>query len=139
MTTRKVNTAMNMVTSASDKGFYLEALLRTYHMNLSLMKHILASGSSGAATEGKKLKPFLKKFFKNHKRSEKLKSTISSQSVKSLQVWLEKTDTFFRTLKMRQPANTKQLLEESTRIAGMLSISLNKVGAAKKRAPRKAA
>src|SRR4249919_2471499 len=107
MTTRKVNTAMNTVTSAKEKGFYQEALLRAYHMNLSLMKHLLTKATTGPVKEDKKLKPFLKRFFKTHKNSEKLKSTINSRSVKSIQVWLEKTDTFFKTLKMRQPTNTK--------------------------------
>lgn len=127
MTTRKVNTAMNKVTSARDKGFYQEALLRTYHMNISLMKHLLSKTAPRSGSDVKKLKPFLKRFFKAHKNSEKLKSTINSRSVKSIQVWLEKTDSFFKTLKMRQPTNTRQLLEESTRIAGLLNISLNKL------------
>ena len=124
---------MNRVTSAKDKGFYQEALLQAYHMNISLMKHILARASSRPVKEEKKLKPFLKRFFKTHKNSEKLKSTINSRSVKSIQVWLDKTDQFFKTLKIRQPANTKQLLEESTRIAGLLNISLNKVENGKSR------
>jgi hypothetical protein len=127
MTTRTVNTAMKTVNMAQEKGFYQEALLRAYHMNLALMKHILDEGKSAGSGEEKKLKPFLKKFFKAHKSSEKLKGTISSHSVKSLQVWLDKTDVFFKTLKMRSPRNTKQLLEESKRIAGMLNISLNKL------------
>ncbi len=126
MTNRIIVNNIRKIDLAKEQGFYLEALLRAYHVNVSLLKYILEQGSEKTTSENHKPGNLLKSLVKARKKNPGLKSLIGSQSLKSVRIWLDKSDKYFKTLKIRQPYNTKRLLDESTRICSMLNVSVSK-------------
>jgi hypothetical protein len=128
MTNRTFTASLKKVDAARAQGAYLEAMLRAFYLNTAMMRDLLRHVEKRAG-EDRKPKSLYKHFFKSHKNSPELKALLSGQSVKKIKIWLDKTDKFFKALKAGAPSNTKALLDETTGIAGILSISTAKLSA----------
>ncbi len=105
----------------------MEALIKTYHLNIDLVKYILESCSEGYSTRGKKIKAVLHQFLEEVNVNPKLKAVLNKRNLKSLKPWLDKMDRFFKTLKMQAPSNLSALQQETEKIFGILNISANKL------------
>lgn len=127
MTERKITSALTKIKSCKEKGCSLEALIRTYHLNLELLKYIVASGLPGYSFEQKKIKVVINEFLKELESNAGLKTIITKRSIKSLKPWLNKTDAFFKSIKLEYPKNILALQNESEKIFGILKISVNKL------------
>jgi hypothetical protein len=127
MTERKITYALKKIASCKEQGYYLEALLKSYHLNVSLIKYMLASSDSGFSPKGKKIKTIVSQFVKEVTVNPALKSIITKRTLKIVRPWLVKMDDFFKKLKIAQPSHLSELLEETEKIFGVLNISANKL------------
>jgi hypothetical protein len=127
MTERKITYALSKIKSCKEKGCALEALIRTYHLNLELLKYIVASGLPGYSFEDKKIKTVINEFLMEQENNTALKTIINKRSIKSLKPWLNKMDAVFKSIKLEYPKNTLALQNESEKIFGILKISVNKL------------
>lgn len=127
MTERKITYALSRITSAKQNGYSLEALLKSYHLNVELVKFILSSTSKEHSFENKKIKIIVQEFIEEIEQDAELKTIIHKRSIKSLKLWLSKMDVFFKNLKLQQPKNISQLQDETEKIFGLLKISTNKL------------
>lgn len=127
MTEKKITYALNKIKAAKEKGYLMEALLRTYHLNADIIRYILDTCSEDYLTKDKKVKAIFNKFLEEISVNQKLKAILAKKNLKTLKPWLGKMDVFFKTLKMRQPANMKDLQQEAEKIMGMLNISVSKM------------
>ena len=123
---------MNRIKACKEQGFMLEALIKTYHLNVELIKYILSTCSEDYLTKDKKIKAVFHKFQEEVLVNPKLRATLSKKNLKILKPWFDKIDVFFKALKMRQPANTKALQLESEKIMALLNISASKLFAQNK-------
>lgn len=127
MTDRKITYALSRIKSAKQNGYPLEALLKSYHLNVEILKFILSSTAKEHSFENKKIKVIVHEFIKEIEQDAALKTIIHKRSIKSLKPWLLKMDTFFKNLKLEQPKNLSQLQDETEKIFGLLKISANKL------------
>jgi hypothetical protein len=127
MTERKITYALKKIASCKEQGYYLEALLKSYHLNVSLIKYMLASSDSGFSPKGNKIKTIVSQFVKEVTVNPALKSIITKRTLKIVRPWLVKMDDFFKKLKIAQPSHLSELLEETEKIFGILNISANKL------------
>lgn len=132
MTEKKVTYALNRIKASKDQGFVLEALLRTYHLNVELIKYILAACTDDYLVKDKKVKAVFHRFQEEVSVNPKLKSILNKRNLKTLKPWFDKIDVFFKSLKMRQPSNAKALQAESEKIMALLNISAAKLFAQNK-------
>ncbi len=105
----------------------MEALLKNYHLNLDIIKHILGTYSLDYSVEGKKIKTIINDFLEEISVNPQLKSILNKKNLKVVKPWLEKMDLFFKTLKLKPPANTNALLAETEKIFSILNISISKL------------
>jgi hypothetical protein len=127
MTERKITFALKRIEACKKGGFFLEGLMKAYHLNLDLVKYILSSASETYSAKDKKLKQISKHFVHELSVNPNMKSLIQKNSFKAVKLWLEKMDVFLKTLRHKQPANVKALLLETEKIFGILNISVNKL------------
>jgi hypothetical protein len=127
MTDRKVTYSLTKIRTCKERGYDLEALIRTYHLNLDIIRYLLHHMSPRFSLEGKKVKIIVNELLKEIDHKPSLKTIIHKRSIKTLKPWLEKMDLFFKGLKLRQPSNINALQDESEKIFGMLKISANKL------------
>lgn len=127
MTEKKISYALNRIRSCKENGFVLEALLKSYHLNLDVIKYILADAIKGYSFKDKKIKVIVHEFMEEISVNPKLKSIMNKKNLKIVKPWLHKMDEFFKALKTGQPANTKTLQAETEKIFGILNISLSKL------------
>jgi len=127
MTERKIVYALNRIRSCKESGFVMEALLKNYHLNIDLIKYILKTFHVNYSGEGKKIKAVINDFLEEISVNPKLKSVLNKKNLKVVKPWLQKMDLFFKTLKIRQPTNTKALLIEAEKISSILNISAAKL------------
>jgi hypothetical protein len=127
MTEKKVTYALNKIKSCKEKGFMMEALLRTYHLNVELIKYILSACSDDYLVKDKKVKAVFHKFMEEVSVNPKLKAVLNKRNVKVMKPWLEKMDLFFKVLKMKQPLHVKILQSEAEKIMAILNISAAKL------------
>ena len=127
MTDKKIIYALSRIKHSKENKYPLEALLRTYHLNIDLLRFIILKVSPKYNFEGKKVKEIIKEFQKEALTNAALKTIITKRSIKSLKPWLLKMDTFFKTLKLESPGNLPVLQNESEKICGILKISVNKL------------
>jgi len=123
MTERKITYAIKKINACKKEGYLLEALLKSYHLNVELMKYLLAATHSSYSTKDKKLKAILHEFITQVNDHPELKSIVYKKTLKSVKTWLRKMDAFFKKLKMEEPPHVKELLSESELIFGILHIS----------------
>lgn len=127
MTEKKITYALSRIKAAKENKYPLEALLRAYHLNVELLKFIISKASPKYVFETKKMKGIVKEFHQQSLTNTSLKSIINKSSIKSLKPWLIKMDSFFKALKLNQPANLPLLQTENEKIFGILKISANKL------------
>jgi hypothetical protein len=127
MTQRKITYALNRINTCKENGFVMEALLKNYHLNLDIIKHILSRYSTNYSFEGKKIKNIVTDFLEEISVNAELRSILNKKNLKVVKPWLQKMDLFFKTLKLKSPANTKALLAETEKIFSILNISISKL------------
>lgn len=127
MTDRKVTYSLNKIKTCKEHGDHFEALIRTYHLNLDLIRYLLKHMSPRFSFEDKKMKELVNELLKQIDQKPTLKTLIHKRSIKTLKPWLEKMDQFFKGLKLSMPANLNSLQDESEKIFGVLKISANKI------------
>ena len=127
MTERKITLALNKIRSCKQQKYFIEALIRSYKLNVELIRYILAKASPQHSVDDKKIKVLVRIFLNEISLHPELKSIINKKSLKSLKPWLAKMDDFFKSLKMAEPAATETLLNETEKIFGILKISANKL------------
>ena len=127
MTEKKITYALNRIKSSKEKGFLLEALLKTYHLNIDIIKHILLSANKDYSFKDKKIKLIVNEFLEEISINPALKSILNKKNLKVVKPWLNKMDDYFKALKLQAPSNTKALLAETEKIFGILNISATKL------------
>lgn len=127
MTQRKVTSALKKIEAAYSKGFYLEALLSNYHLNIDLLKLIYSKSGLTGSAEDKKIKILISELNEQIAKDEKLKILIAKKNLKIVKVWASKMDTYFKALKHKSPDNSKSLYVESQKIFAILNISAHKI------------
>jgi len=127
MTDRKITYALNKIKTSKKTGHTLEAFVRSYLLNVELIRYILSVTSPTLDLKDKKTKTLVNLLLKELTLHPELKSIIHKKSLKSLKPWLAKTDAFFKNLKMGILVNPAALQIESDKIFGLLKISANKL------------
>jgi hypothetical protein len=127
MTERKITYQLNKIKKCKEEKYYFEALLRSYHLNVELIRYILTVASPQHSVKDQKTKTLVKIFLHEMSMHPELKSIINKKSLKSLKPWLKKMDEVFRNLKMAHPVNFAELQSECEKIFGILKISANKL------------
>jgi hypothetical protein len=127
MTERKITYALNKIKSSKETGYHLEAFMRSYLLNVDLIRFILSVASPAIEVKDKKTKSLVNIFLKEMALHPELKSIINKKSLKSLKPWLAKTDVLFKNIKMGIHVSPTALQSESEKIFGILKISANKL------------
>ena len=128
MTERKIVYSLNRIKACKQNGFLHEGLLKSYQLNVNLIKFILSRSSSGSISfEDKKVKTVVNDFLEEINSNEKMRTIINKRSLKSLKPWLAKMDSFFKELKYGHLPNASALQDETEKIFGILKISANKL------------
>jgi len=127
MTEKKITYALSRIKTAKQDGYPLEALLKSYHLNVDLIKFILSSTAKEHSFEDKKIKVIVHDFLKESDHNPDLITIINKRSIKSLKPWLVKMDGFLKNLKLEYPKNVSPLQDETEKIFGILKISANKL------------
>lgn len=127
MTERKIHYALKQIEACTESGYYTEALIRTYHLNLAMLRYFLDRFSEHTPpAKALKFKATIARIMNESDHNAELRSVLSRRNLKMVKPWTEKMEVFLKTLRQRQPANTKLLLAEAQKIAGLLTISLRK-------------
>ncbi len=127
MTERKITSALKRVEKFKKEGAQLQALIEGYHLNLLLIKYILSGSGTGKQFEAKKVKHLLREFHRQYSTSDQVRGVLTKSSFKTVKLWLEKMDVFFKEIKIKQPQTTRALTLETMQILNMLNISANKM------------
>lgn len=127
MTQRKVTAALKNIESAYSKGFYLEALLSNYHLNIDLLKLIYSRSGLTKSLEDKKIKVLISELSAEIDKDDKLKTLIAKKNLKIVKVWSSKMDAYFKVLKHKNPDNSKNMYVESQKIFAILNMSAHKI------------
>ena len=124
---KKISYALIRIKQCKADKYTLEALLRTYHLNIDLFRFIISKTAPEYSFEGKKVKEIVKEFQQEALTNVALKPFITKRSIKSLKPWLLKMDVFFKQIKLAEPLNIQVLQSESEKICGILKISVHKL------------
>lgn len=127
MTERKIVYALNRIKSCKEQGFYLEALIKNYHLNVDLIKFMLSNAVPKYSAKDKKIKVIVQEFLKEIETNAKLKAILNKKNLKTVKPWLDNMDAFFKALKLQYPANVKTLQSDTEKVFGILNISANKL------------
>lgn len=127
MTERKIAYALSRIQSSKENGCTLEALIKSYYLNLDVILFILSSSVKGYSAKDKKLKAIVKDLSEEISANPGLKSILNKKNIKPLKPWMEKMDAFFRALRVHAPSNIKALQSETEKIFAILNISANKL------------
>ncbi|MDI1356202.1 MAG: hypothetical protein PSX36_14895 [bacterium] len=127
MTQRKITYALNKIKVAKKAGFHIEALIRSYHLNVELLRYMMLIANPEHSAKDKKIKVLVKHFQQEISLHPELKSIIHNKSLKSLTPWLVKMDQFFKAAKLSHFFETNALQQETEKIFGILNISANKL------------
>lgn len=127
MTERKIQYSLKKVRDCSEKGCYNEALLKMYHLNAGLLRYISDRVNISRSPEKLKASELIEELIVTVDSRPNLKSVIAKKNLKSLRPWATRMDNYFKTLKRREPGNTKLLLKESEDVLALLKISTSKL------------
>jgi hypothetical protein len=127
MTERKITYALNRIKSCKEAGYSTEALIRSYQLNVDLLRYIISQSDDDKTQQDKKVKALVKHLLEKATSDSRLKTIVSKKSFKALKPWLTKMDEFFKALKMCHAFNAKPLQSETEKIYGILKISANKL------------
>lgn len=126
MTDRQIQFALKKIEAAKKANFHTEAFIKHYLLNLALIHYILKTLAPQAEIENTKAKAVIKLFMKEMAVHPEMKAVIHKRSLKAVQLWNEKADTFFKQLKMGQDKSATALLSESEKVFALLKISTHK-------------
>ena len=121
MTDRKISAALKKIEFCREHGFHMEALMRLYLLNVSMIKFILSVLTPELDLKDEKIKTTLKIFIRELSLHPEMKSVIQKKS------WLEKTDVYFKSIKMGVSHPTTALYLETEQVCALLKISVSKV------------
>src|SRR3954470_9467630 len=62
MTDRKITYALNKIYAAKEQGFFIEALVRSYQLNVDIIRYILSVAAPHHDIAGKKMRALVKIF-----------------------------------------------------------------------------
>lgn len=127
MTPLKLSNRLKKIEQAKKDGYWLEALMGTYHLNLEIVYHLLHFHFPERLPESMKTKKLLEAFLTALTESQEMKSIINKRSFKQVQSWFSKSDSYFKTFIHHTLAANKALVLEGEKVAGILNISLNKM------------
>jgi hypothetical protein len=126
MSNKKTNTILEKISECKKKGFFIEALVLSYHFNLELLFQLSKKTLPELETDIKKPKHLVKELLKHSSNGTK-KPVLSKQSLKSIKTWSEDMEAVFKKLRSEIPQNNKALLQASEQVSALLSIAANKV------------
>lgn len=127
MTERKILLAFKKIQQCKEQAYYLEALLRIYHLNIEIIRFMNSTFSASALGKEIKVKHELQQLIEEVQARANLKSIVSKKNLKLLKPWLASMEVFFKTLKSQNPSNTKILLQQGEQLFGILKISASKI------------
>lgn len=127
MTNRKITNSRNKIENCLKNGYMMEALLKSYHLNIDIIKLIMSNVKPDYSFEGKKFKMIIRDFQNEISINTELKSIINKKTFKLVKTWLLKMELYFKKLRLEEPGNTKLMLAEADKIFGILNISANKL------------
>lgn len=127
MTSKKVLFTIKKIEKSKADASFIEALLQVYYANISLLVSIVNHCDPKQDVLNKKPKTVLKEFLKIYLIDENIKRIIAKKNIKHLKDWFKKMETFFDKIKIQQPKNTKQLLQEAEYLLNILNISNQKI------------
>ncbi|MDX2172607.1 MAG: hypothetical protein SFY56_05760 [Bacteroidota bacterium] len=127
MTQRKITLALKKINTSKLQGNFTEALIKNYHLNLSLVKYLFSKCSETKSAENKKLRILIEELIEELDINPNCKRIISKNSLKQILPWALKMEVFFKSIKIKEPTNTKLLLNESEHILAILNISAAKI------------
>jgi hypothetical protein len=127
MTERKILYTLKKAQDCREKGYYNEALLKMYHLNAGLLRYISGRVQTTLEKEDPKPSELINGLIITIQEKPGLKSVIAKKNLKSLRPWVSKMDVYFKTLKRKEPANTKVLLKESEQVLAVLKIAATKL------------
>lgn len=129
MTSKKISSALLKIKSCRQAGYHMEALIRTYHLNLDLIRYLISSNTSEKHLHDKKAKELVSELAEKIDDYPKLKTLITKKTAKALKPWLVKMDHFFKSLKTKHPTGISSLQTETEKILAILNISVGKLHA----------
>lgn len=127
MTERKINLDLKKIESAKKQGYWLEALLKNYQLNIQLIKFLLKSGTKNPSLDTVKIKQLMALFIEEVSVNSDLKTIISKKNLKFVKPWLSKMEDFLKALKQGEIKNAKTLQQESETVFAVLHISAAKL------------
>jgi hypothetical protein len=123
----QINITLKKIEESKKNGCLLEALLANYHLNIEILKFISLKVNPGMSVKNVKPKEILNALILIVNNEHSSKAIINKKNLKILKPWLIKMDAFFKTLKIKNPSNIKNLILESEKIFSVLNISLSKI------------
>lgn len=127
MTSVAIARAIKRIEACKAGGFNIEALVLNYQLNIRLIKLMFQKAKPDYDFSNKRLKTIVKEFVEELNHNHQLKGLITKKTFKLVKTWLQKTDVFFKALKLGELSATNALLAESGKITGVLNISVNKL------------
>lgn len=127
MTERKINLDLKKIESAKKQGYWLEALLKNYQLNIQLIRFLLKSGTKNPSLDSIKIKQLMTQFIDEVSVNPELKSIINKKNLKFVKPWLSKMETFLKALKQGEIKQAKNLQLESEKVFAVLHISAAKL------------
>ncbi len=127
MTERKINLDLKKIDSAKKQGYWLEALLKNYHLNILLIRFLLKSGTKSPNQEAVKIKHLMTLFIEEVSVNPDLKTIINKKNLKFVKPWLTKMEDFFKSMKQGEIKQAKTLQMESEKVFAVLHISAAKL------------
>jgi hypothetical protein len=126
MTKRQIVLGLKRIEKSKSNQDYIEALIKIYHLNISVVL-FLSENLQLPKKKADRPKDVLKNLMSFVKANGNAKQIVTKKNLKIAKLWLDKMDVFFKDIKLGQPANTRQLINESEKIFSLLNISLTKL------------
>jgi len=127
MTKRSIESAVKKITQCKEQGLFLEALIRSYHLNTQLVRFILESSVPHLSLKQKKLKDVMALFSLEIEMNSKLKTLITKRNLKPVKQWLKQMDEFFKSLKSAYPKTFQTHQNQGDVVFKLLNLSANKL------------
>jgi hypothetical protein len=127
MTERKVSYALKKIKQCQDCGCDIEALIRSYFLNIELIRYIQSSLSPTYNVKDKKVKPMVRDFLNEISNHPEFKAVIQKKNLKTVRPWIDKMDGFFKSMKAGHYEKPDKLQIEAQRIFGILNLSASKL------------
>jgi hypothetical protein len=127
MTKKGIESAVKKITQCKEQGHYLEALIRTYHLNSQLVRFLLESSVPHLSLQNKKVKEVMSLFSLEIEMNSKLKTLMTKKNLKPVKQWLKQMDEFFKSLKSTYPKTFQTHQNQGDAVFKLLNLSANKL------------